>query len=177
MITSPPTLHPSSSRPLRSCCSVPPPPYVRLAIRTPRPDESRYWNAFDNRFMKGLFGGAPHDNNYLDVPYMNHSVTLGQSQPGLGVSGIGGIVGGHGAAPLGADTARSLGAHHLVTIPSSSFSSMGEERDDGRLADASSAMRGPVSGGKVTGSSSTAEAPSSAVPATPAPPAAPTSSG
>ncbi|CAN0318133.1 unnamed protein product, partial [Ectocarpus sp. 13 AM-2016] len=67
----------------------------------------RLWNDFDNRFMRGMFGGKPHDNtNIFDANPFN-SVNTNSAGGGSGGSGGGG--GGSVGGPAAGQAAGGLG--------------------------------------------------------------------
>eukprot|EP00752_Nemacystus_decipiens_P011523 g10232.t1 len=55
----------------------------------------RAWNDFDNRFMRGLFGGKPHDNTdmFHVNPFNSVNSTANNSDggPNNGIGGVGGV--------------------------------------------------------------------------------------
>lgn len=70
----------------------PPPP--------PCPAAARVWNDFDNRFMRGLFGGKPHDNTDMFHPFNSvNSANTSDAAPNNGIGGVGVGVGVPGAIP------------------------------------------------------------------------------
>lgn len=101
----------------------------------------RLWNAFDNRYMKGLFGGQPHDNNILDPQYPVHTsalhtgsvVSAGGPATGTGGPGVDGSSSMPSPLrrPLSGGVGHPNNPAHLFSLNSSSFGSVGEETKGG----------------------------------------------
>ncbi|CAN0442262.1 unnamed protein product, partial [Ectocarpus fasciculatus] len=62
----------------------------------------RLWNDFDNRFMRGMFGGKPHDNTSIFDPNPFNSVATNSASAGGG--SVGGPGAGQGGGGLGASS-------------------------------------------------------------------------